>query len=115
MSRRSWVLGTVLLLTFVALLFTLLSGRASPSQRPNFQSRQLEAIDFDVGFAELKKYKASKGNLMVPQNSVVEVNGVDIKLGHWVQRLRQLYKNTVSIISTLHATVRLMYQKCLCS
>lgn len=110
MSRRSWFLGTVLL-TFVALLLTLLSGRASPSQRPNFQSRQLEAIDFDVGFAELKKYKASKGNLMVPQNSVVEVNGVDIKLGHWVQRLRQLYKNTVSIIiSTLYATVRLMYQ-----
>lgn len=56
--------------------------------------RSLEAVDFDVGLAELKKYKEQNGDLLVKQGAVASVDGNEIKLGRWVQRLRQLFKNT---------------------
>eukprot|EP00613_Pedinella_sp_CCMP2098_P007087 CAMPEP_0171611444 /NCGR_PEP_ID=MMETSP0990-20121206/10639_1 /TAXON_ID=483369 /ORGANISM="non described non described, Strain CCMP2098" /LENGTH=291 /DNA_ID=CAMNT_0012175027 /DNA_START=462 /DNA_END=1337 /DNA_ORIENTATION=+ len=58
-------------------------------------SRRLDSVDFDVGLSELKKFKAAHGgDLLVPQNAVVEVDGQEVKLGRWAQRLRQLHKNT---------------------
>ena len=45
--------------------------------------RRLEAVDFNVGLAELRKYKAANGDLMVSQGTVVDVDGVELKLGRW--------------------------------
>lgn len=56
--------------------------------------RRLEAVDFGVGLSALKKYKAEHGDLVVPQSTVTVVNGGEIHLGKWLQRLRQLHKNT---------------------
>jgi len=51
--------------------------------------------DFGAGLAELKKYKEATGDLFVPQAHVVTLeDGTTVKLGKWVQRQRQLYKNT---------------------
>jgi len=54
-----------------------------------------EKTDFEVGFAALKLYKAEHGDLFVSQSSVIQTSdGKEMKLGKWVQRLRQLHKNT---------------------
>jgi hypothetical protein len=50
---------------------------------PRSPRRRLDAVDFDVGLAELKKYKAAHGDVMVPQSTVVQVNGADMPLGKW--------------------------------
>jgi hypothetical protein len=57
------------------------------------QRRRLE-VEFEAGLKELKKYKQEHGDLLVSQGHVVVINGEEVKLGKWVQRLRQLYKNT---------------------
>lgn len=54
-----------------------------------------EVVNFDDGIKELEKYKATHGDVLVPQaTAVMTSTGVEIKLGKWVQRQRQLYKNT---------------------
>jgi hypothetical protein len=82
------VLGLVLILAFSQI------NMKDTSDNDRFIRRRLDTVDFNVGIAELKKFKAANGNLMVPQNTVVEVDGQEIKLGKWSQRLRQLHKNT---------------------
>ena len=66
-----------------ALLLALSSQRASSACYPVIHLRRLEALDFDVGLSELKKYKAKNGDLVVPQSAVVEVNGKEMKIGRW--------------------------------
>ena len=47
------------------------------------------------GFEALNQYKAAHGDLLVPQSMVVTAaSGAEVKLGRWVQRMRQLHKNT---------------------
>ena len=97
MRRSRWRrLGFVLALTGV-LALSLTLPRARVSSAPSAADsgrRRLEAVDFAVGLSELKKYKAEHGDLVVPQAAVVMVDGNEIKLGKWIQRLRQLHKNT---------------------
>jgi len=46
--------------------------------------RRLEAVDFDVGFTELKRWKDEHGDLLVPQSTVVNAGGgQQINLGRW--------------------------------
>jgi hypothetical protein len=63
------------------------------THRQQQQRRRLE-VEFEAGLKELKKYKQEHGDLLVSQGHVVVINGEEVKLGKWVQRLRQLYKNT---------------------
>jgi hypothetical protein len=54
-----------------------------------------EVVNFDDGFEALNQYKAAHGDLLVPQSMVVTAaSGAEVKLGRWVQRMRQLHKNT---------------------
>jgi len=70
-------------------------GSFATSSDERRRRRRLDAVDFAAGLAELKKYKDLHGDTVVPQSEVVTVKGgEEIKLGKWVQRLRQLYKNT---------------------
>lgn len=79
----------------VSMRATTPKARLGPQSNPTTSGRRrLEAVDFDVGFSLLKKYKAEHGDLTVPQATVMTVEGKEIHLGKWVQRLRQLHKNT---------------------
>ena len=98
MLQRPWRnhVGVILLIAITMALLLSLTSNSASSARKSFVRRRLEAVDFDIGLSELKKYKSEHGNLLVAQSTVVEVNGGEsLNLGKWVQRLRQLYKNTV--------------------
>lgn len=72
---------------------TYISIQKHHTSKPSQSRRRLE-VDFETGIKELKKYKQEHGDLLVSQGYVVTVKGEEIKLGKWLQRLRQLYKNT---------------------
>ena len=92
----------------------------TPKARKNFgqmtdaQKKQLDSIGFEFELPEelraqdpidwagaydaLIQYHKNHGDCNVPQaTSAVLADGTEIKLGKWVQRQRQVYKNTVSV------------------
>ena len=54
------------------------------------------SVDWDVAYAALQDYHKEHGDCQVPQATIVTAgaDGTEIKLGKWVQRQRQVYKNT---------------------
>mmetsp|Transcript_29313 Transcript_29313/g.49424 ORF Transcript_29313/g.49424 Transcript_29313/m.49424 type:complete len:212 (-) Transcript_29313:223-858(-) len=52
-------------------------------------------VEFDEAFVEIQKYFKENKHSKVPQAVIVTLpDGTSFRLGKWVQRQRQLYKNT---------------------
>ena len=63
-----------------------LTDSPAPAARP---------VEFDEGFAAVKKYFIENGHSKVPQATMgTRADGTEFQLGKWVQTQRQKFKNT---------------------
>jgi hypothetical protein len=71
-----------------------LDGLGFPFEVPD-ELKGPDPVDWDGAYEALVAYHKQHRSCMVPQATLATLaDGTEVKLGKWVQRQRQVYKNT---------------------